>query len=88
MKSKPRSALRRQADFQALYEGHSREVWALAYARWLNADLALDIMQEAFLRLWKQWQGGEEILNPSLAIWQKTRPRVPFAETEHIHRQP
>jgi RNA polymerase sigma-70 factor (ECF subfamily) len=64
MKSKPRSAQRRQADFQALYQGHSREVWALAYARWLNADLALDIMQEAFLRLWKQWQAGEEILNP------------------------
>src|SRR4029079_14955418 len=43
---------------------HSREVWALAYARWMNADLAQDIMQEAFLRLWKQWQEGEEILNP------------------------
>ena len=54
----------RQADFEALYERHSREVWALAYARWLNADLAQDIMQEAFLRLWKQWQEGEEILNP------------------------
>ena len=29
-----------RADFEALYERHSREVWALAYARWLNADLA------------------------------------------------
>src|SRR5271156_5706824 len=63
MKSSARAA-ERQTDFQALYERHSREVWALAYARWLNADLALDIMQEAFLRLWKQWQAGEEILNP------------------------
>ena len=35
-----------------------------AYARWLNADLALDIMQEAFMRLWRQWQDGEAILNP------------------------
>ncbi len=51
-------------DFEALYSQHSREVWALVYARWLNADLASDIMQEAFLRLWKQWQDGEEILNP------------------------
>src|SRR5438552_2255042 len=64
MKSSARAAEKRQQDFQALYERHSREVWALAYARWLNADLAQDIMQEAFLRLWKQWQDGEEILNP------------------------
>ncbi len=51
-------------DFEALYNRYSREVWALAYARWLNADFASDIMQEAFLRLWKQWQNGEDILNP------------------------
>jgi RNA polymerase sigma-70 factor (ECF subfamily) len=63
MKPSPRVAERRRADFEALYQRHSREVWALAYARWLNADLAQDIMQEAFLRLWKQWQDGEEILN-------------------------
>jgi RNA polymerase sigma-70 factor (ECF subfamily) len=47
-----------------LYQRHSREVWAVAYARWMNADAALDVMQEAFLRLWKQWQSGEAILNP------------------------
>jgi len=52
------------ADFEALYERHSREVWALAYARWMNADTAQDIMQEAFLRLWKQWQGDTRVLNP------------------------
>jgi RNA polymerase sigma-70 factor (ECF subfamily) len=64
MKSSPPPAGERHADFEGLYQRHSREVWALAYARWLNADLALDIMQEAFLRLWKQWQDGEAILNP------------------------
>lgn len=52
------------ADFEALYQRHSREVWALAYARWMNADTAMDIMQETFLRLWKQWEAGERILNP------------------------
>ena len=36
----------------------------MVYARWLNADTAMDITQEAFLRLWKQWQAGEDILNP------------------------
>src|SRR5215472_15057684 len=64
MKSTKPPADAKRADFEALYERHSREVWALAYARWMNADTALDIMQEAFLRLWKQWQDGGEILNP------------------------
>jgi RNA polymerase sigma-70 factor (ECF subfamily) len=54
----------RHHDFEALYQAHSREVWALAYARWMNAETALDITQETFLRLWKQWEAGEEILNP------------------------
>src|SRR5204863_1651132 len=54
----------RAAEFEALYERHSREVWALAYARWMDADLALDVAQEAFLRLWKSWGDGEGIHNP------------------------
>ncbi|HWY87317.1 MAG TPA: sigma-70 family RNA polymerase sigma factor [Gemmataceae bacterium] len=63
MKSRPKTDPRR-AEFDDIYQRHTREVWALAYARWLNAEVALDIMQEAFLRLWKQWQEGGEILNP------------------------
>ena len=63
MKSGPR-ADRQQTAFDDIYQRHSREVWALVYARWLNADVALDIMQEAFLRLWKQWNEGGAILNP------------------------
>lgn len=51
-------------EFEALYQRHNREVWALAYARWMDADAALDIAQEAFLRLWKQWENGEDIQNP------------------------
>ena len=64
MKSSPPSAEPRHADFEALYQRYSREVWALAYARWMNADTAMDITQEAFLRLWKQWEAGEPITNP------------------------
>src|SRR5262245_17686955 len=63
MKASPQPGQRR-ADFEALYERYSREVWALAYARWLDADAALDIAQEAFLRLWRQWEEGSAILNP------------------------
>ncbi len=62
--SPPSSAENLRADFEALYNRHSREVWALAYARWMNADTAMDIAQEAFLRLWKQLEHGEDILNP------------------------
>jgi RNA polymerase sigma-70 factor (ECF subfamily) len=54
----------RRAEFEALHGQYSREVWALAYARWMDADLALDITQEAFFRLWKQWEAGEDIQNP------------------------
>lgn len=36
----------------------------MAYARWMNADTATDITQETFMRLWKQWESGERILNP------------------------
>ena len=54
----------RRAEFEWLYDQHGREVWALAYARWMDADQATDIMQEAFLRLWKQWEAGETIQNP------------------------
>jgi RNA polymerase sigma-70 factor (ECF subfamily) len=64
MKSSPPSSGSRQADFEALYQRHSREVWAMAYARWMDADSAMDITQEAFLRLWRQWNEKETILNP------------------------
>jgi RNA polymerase sigma-70 factor (ECF subfamily) len=64
MSSSPSSPEQRHRDFEALYARHSREVWAVAYARWLNAHTAADIAQETFLRLWKQWEVGEPIVNP------------------------
>jgi RNA polymerase sigma-70 factor (ECF subfamily) len=60
-----RNASARRAEFEALYEHHSREIWALAYARWMDSDLAMDVTQEAFLRLWNHWENeDEEIQNP------------------------
>ena len=64
MKPDPRKPDMRRTEFEALYAVHSREVWALAYARWTDADSAQDIMQEVFLRYWKQLEAGEAILNP------------------------
>jgi len=53
-----------RAAFDALYQQHGREVWSIVFARWLNAEVANDICQEAFLRLWQQWRQGEQIRNP------------------------
>jgi RNA polymerase sigma-70 factor (ECF subfamily) len=64
MNPDPPASPSRRAEFEVLYQRHSREVWALAYARWTDADLAMDITQEAFLRLWRQWEAGDEIQNP------------------------
>src|SRR4051794_37567030 len=63
-KGTPPSSDSPKNEFEALYQRYSREVWALAYARWMNADTAMDIAQEAFLRLWKTYETGERILNP------------------------
>ena len=63
-RSGPHRGSVRRAEFESLYGLHSREVWALAYARRMDSDLAMDVTQEAFLRLWKQWEAGEEIQNP------------------------
>jgi RNA polymerase sigma-70 factor, ECF subfamily len=64
MNANPSPGPPNRAEFEALYQHHSREVWALAYARWMNADTAMDIAQETFLRLWREWEKGERILNP------------------------
>src|SRR5262245_21145967 len=39
----------------------------------MDADTALDVTQEAFLRLWKQWENGETILNPRGWLMRVTR---------------
>lgn len=55
-----------RGDFEELYERYSREVWAMAFGRWTDADLAQDVTQETFLRLWKQMESGsaETLQNP------------------------
>ncbi len=53
--------VRAEAEFDELYRRHGREVWAVAYARRLDGDLAGEIMQETFLRLWRT---TEAIDNP------------------------
>lgn len=64
MKPDARAARRRREEFDALYERYIREVWAIAYGRRADPDLAADIAHEAFLRLWRSWETGESIVNP------------------------
>jgi RNA polymerase sigma-70 factor (ECF subfamily) len=85
MKSGPPSGSRRAA-FDALYQRHCREVWALAYARRMDSDLALDIAQEAFLRLWKEWDKGEVIDNPRAWLMRVARNLAEDYAKSAFHR--
>lgn len=44
--------------YERLYSEFAAEVWAVAYARRCDADAARDVMQEAFLRLWRLIHSG------------------------------
>jgi RNA polymerase sigma-70 factor, ECF subfamily len=55
---------RRHAEVTALYQRFAREVWAVAYARHLDRDLAMDAVHETFLRYWQQHDHGEAIEFP------------------------
>ncbi len=56
-----------------LYRRHSREVWAVAYGRWLDADLALDIAHEAFLRYWRYASSADTGGGEGAAVIQNPR---------------
>ena len=62
MGREPQSSAR--AVFDALHRDHAREVWAVAFGRRMDPDLARDITQEAFLRLWKELDRGAKLDNP------------------------
>src|SRR5947208_6995709 len=86
MKTGPPPAGPRHAAFDALYQRYNREVWALAYARWMDADSALDITQEAFLRLWKEWEKGEVIDNPRAWLMRVARNLAEDYKKSAFHR--
>src|SRR5262245_10474658 len=86
MKSGPPSGGSRRAAFDALYQRHNREVWALAYARRMDPDLALDITQEALLRLWKEWEKGEVIDNPRAWLMRVARNLAEDYAKSAFHR--
>ena len=84
MKSRIKNS--RRADFEAVYEERSREVWALVYARWLNAEVAHDITQEAFLRYWRQVVDGTKIDNPRAWLLRVARNLAEDHAKSSFHR--
>ncbi len=50
-----------EKEFEKLYAAHGRAVWAVAYARGLNAEAANDVLQETYLRLWRKMLKGSVI---------------------------
>jgi len=49
---------------ESWYATYAKEVWAAAYARCLDRDLAYDMTQECFLRAWQHLEKGEELTQP------------------------
>jgi RNA polymerase sigma-70 factor, ECF subfamily len=76
----------RRAAFDNLYQRYNREVWAAAYVRRMDADLALDICQEAFMRLWKEWEKGESIDNPRAWLMRVARNLAEDYAKSAFHR--
>jgi RNA polymerase sigma-70 factor, ECF subfamily len=73
MKAESQSRDDHQAAFELLYQQHAREVWAVAYGRWAEADFARDITQDVFLRLWKSLEAGEVLDNPRAWLMRVSR---------------
>lgn len=86
MKPSSPSVGSRRAAFDALYQRYNREVWAAAYVRRMDPDLALDIAQEAFMRLWREWEKGETIENPRAWLMRVARNLAEDYAKSAFHR--
>jgi RNA polymerase sigma-70 factor, ECF subfamily len=63
-----------RVDIAEVYAAHSRAAWALAYARTLRADVASEVMQEAFLRFCKACEDdANAVQNPRAWLMRVTR---------------
>ncbi|VTS06405.1 sigma-70 family rna polymerase sigma factor : RNA polymerase sigma-70 factor, ECF subfamily OS=uncultured planctomycete GN=HGMM_F01A04C14 PE=4 SV=1: Sigma70_r2: Sigma70_r4_2 [Tuwongella immobilis] len=58
----------------------------MAYARRLDRDQAMDIVQEAFLRLWRAWEAGETILSPRAWLLRVARNLAEDTAKSAFHR--
>lgn len=59
----------KQSTFEAIYKKESDVIFRFCLLRVSNREQALDIVQETFLRLWKQIEGGKDILNEKALLF-------------------
>jgi RNA polymerase sigma-70 factor (ECF subfamily) len=58
-----------QSTFEAIYIKESDVIFRFCLLRVSNRETALDIVQETFLRLWKQMQEDKDILNEKALLF-------------------
>lgn len=58
-----------QSTFEATYKKESDVIFRFCLIRVSNREIALDITQETFLRLWKQMQEDKNILNEKALLF-------------------
>lgn len=62
-----------QKYFENLFQEYSDVVYRLCLYKTSNEDIAHDLTQETFLRLWNMISSGKEIVKPKQYIYQITR---------------
>jgi RNA polymerase sigma factor (sigma-70 family) len=75
-------------DFAAIYERHNREVWRVGYNRLKNAEKAMDVTQETFLQLWRQFLAGEKIDNYAAWLLRVAHNVAEDHARRGVHRDP
>ncbi len=63
----------KHADIEAIRQAHGGDLWAVAWTSCKDKHTADDIVQESFLRLWKQWASGEQIDDPRAWVMRVAR---------------
>jgi RNA polymerase sigma-70 factor (ECF subfamily) len=58
-----------QSTFEAIYKKESDVIFRFCLLRVSNREQVLDIVQETFLRLWKQMQEDKDILNQKALLF-------------------
>jgi RNA polymerase sigma-70 factor (ECF subfamily) len=59
--------------FETIYKNHSNNIFLFCLSRVSNRDQALDITQEAFLRLWREITAGQNIKSEQAFLFKITR---------------
>ena len=85
---------REEQDFLDLYEAHADTVFRRCYFKTSNRDVALDLTQEAFMRVWNYLAKGQRVdnmkaflytvVNNLIKDWYKKKKAVALSRIEVI----